>query len=65
MTNSGSLRPRNTLVPCCPCPIVMDMGPFTSGLLLKGGLGYLNKVVDVGLFEKYKELYKCQVLVVF
>lgn len=44
---------------------MLDMGPFTSGLLLKGGLGYLNKVVDVGLFEKYKELYKCQVLVVF
>lgn len=63
--SSGSLRQRNVLVSSCPGSIVLDTVPFTSGLLRKSELWYMNEAVDIGCFEKHQKLYKCQVLFIF
>lgn len=63
--SSESLRQRNVLVPSCPGSIVLDTVSFTSRLLRKSDLQYLNEVVDIGYFEKQENLYKCQVLFIF
>lgn len=65
VSSSGSLRLRNVHVLCCPCSFVLDTVPFTSGLLRKSELWYLNEAVDIGYFEKYKKLYKCQAPFIF
>ena len=63
--SSGSLRQRNVLIPSCPGSIVLDSVPFTSKLLRKSELWYMNEVVDSGYFEKHQKLYKCQVPFIF